>query len=259
MQATPLEYKHRYLIHGIIYALCFAAPWPDYHNGVAGLTHIEVWSFVRNGSTWFRLSDAMTRPLYQHFASAWNTTLVFMIALATAGAGLRVWGASYLGASTVQRGGMVSDRIIADGPYRHVRNPLYLGTILHTVAIAMLMRPDAAVLCVALIVVVQLRLIGREEPYLQQRLGDAYNAYLLEVPRLAPSLRPCTAPGSSRPVWSQGFLCEIYMIGVAVTLAAVGWSNGFSWEASVLRVMQGVLISLGLSVVVRAFIPRAAF
>ena len=259
MQATALEYKHRYLIHGLIYVLCFAAPWPDYHNGVAGLTHIQIWNFVRNGSTWFRVSDAMTRPLYEHFASAWNTTLVVMIAFAAAGAALRVWGAAYLGATTVQRGGMVGERIISDGPYRYVRNPLYLGTILHTLAIAMLMRPDAAVLCVTLIMLVQLRLIGREEPYLRERLGGAYSAYLMEVPRLAPSVRPCTASGQTRPRWQQGFLSEVYMIGVAISLATLGWSNGFSWEASVLHVMQGIVVSLGLSVVARAFIPKATF
>ncbi|AFL90575.1 isoprenylcysteine carboxyl methyltransferase (ICMT) family protein [Terriglobus roseus DSM 18391] len=259
MQATAFEYKHRYLVHGLIYTLCFAAPWPDYHNGAAGMTHIQVWNFVRNGSVWFRLSDALTRPLYQHFASAWNTILVGMILFALAGAALRVWGAAYLGATTVQRGGMVGDRIVADGPYRFVRNPLYLGTILHTIALAMLMRPDAAVLCVLLITLVQLRLIGREEPYLRERLGESYSAYLMEVPRLVPSLRPCTAPGQSHPHWQQGILSEIYIIGVAVTLAAVGWSNGFAWEASVLRVMQGIVISLGLSVMARAFIPKATF
>jgi protein-S-isoprenylcysteine O-methyltransferase Ste14 len=259
MQASAFEYKHRYLVHGVIYTLCFATPWPDYHGAVAGSTHIQIWNFVRNGSAWFRISDALTRPMYQHFAFAWNTVLVVMIAFAALGAALRVWGAAYLGATTVQRGGMVGDHIVADGPYRYVRNPLYLGTILHTIALALLMRPDAAVLCVALITLVQWRLIGREEPYLRERLGEAYSEYRTEVPRLVPALRARTAPARTRPRWQQGFLSEIYMVGVAITLAAVGWSNGFGWEASVLRVMQGIVISLGISVIARAFIPKATF
>jgi protein-S-isoprenylcysteine O-methyltransferase Ste14 len=259
MQATAFEYKHRYLIHGLIYTLCFAAPWPDYRNGIDGLRHVSIWNFIRNESAWFRLSDALTRPMYQHFASAWNTILVVMILFAASGAVLRVWGASYLGATTVQRGSMVGDRIIAEGPYRYVRNPLYLGTIFHTVALALLMRPDAAVLCVVLIVLVQLRLIGREEPYLRERLGAPYAAYLQQVPRLMPSLRPRTATTASHARWQQGMLSEIYMIGVAITLVLVGWSNGFGWEASVLRVMQGIVISLGISVIARAFIPKATF
>jgi hypothetical protein len=49
------------------------------------------------------------------------------------------------------------------------------------------------------------------------------------------------------------------MIGVALTFATVGWSRGFGWEGSILRVMQGIIIALGVSVVARAFIPKATF
>ena len=94
-----------------------------------------------------------------------------MIVFAVAGAALRTWGAAYLGATTVQRGGMVGDRIIADGPYRFVRNPLYLGTVLHTIAVSLLMRPEAGVLCLALITFLQFRLIFREEPIPARSLG----------------------------------------------------------------------------------------
>ena len=255
-QASAFEYKHRYILHGLIYTLCLSAPWPDYHNGFHG---VAVWSFLRNGSTWFRIANNLSQPQYERFAPIWNGTLVVIILFALAGAALRTWGASYLGASTVQRGGMVGDRIIADGPFRFVRNPLYLGTILHTIALAFLMRPEAAVLCVLLITLLQFRLIGREEPYLVERMGENYVAYLNEVPRLVPSLRPCTAAGLLKPNWVQGFLSEAYMIGVAISFAAVGWTNGFGWENATLLVVRGVLISLGVSIMLRAFIPKATF
>ncbi len=256
MQATAFEYRHRYLVHGLIYTLGFAAPWavllpPPYHGAV--------WSFLQNGSTWFLLADRFSRPLYAAFAAGWNAILVVMLVFGAAGAALRTWGAAYLGASTVQRGGMVSDRIVADGPFRFVRNPLYLGTLLHSVSLALLMRPDAAVLTMVLLTVVQLRLIGREEPYLLERQGDSYAEYLARVPRLLPSLRPRTAKGSSRPNWRSGVLSEVYVLGSVLTMAAVGWSRGFAWENSVLHVVQGIVVSLGLSVVARAFIPKATF
>jgi protein-S-isoprenylcysteine O-methyltransferase Ste14 len=255
MQATAFEYKHRYLIHAFIYTLCFAAPWPDYHNGFHG---VALFSFIHNSSLWFRIANNLSHPIYQRFAMYWNSTLLGILLFAFAGALLRTWGAAYLGASTVKRGGMVSERVIADGPYRFVRNPLYLGTILHTVALAFLMRPEAALLCVLLITLLQLRLIGREEPFLIDQQGEAYRAYLEEVPRIVPSLSPVTAPHACRPNWMQGILSEIYMLGVAISFAALGWADGFSWENTVLHVTQGVLISLGLSVVARAFIPKAA-
>lgn len=254
MQATALEYKHRFLIHALIYTLCFAAPWPDYHNGFHGLT---LWSFMRNGSTWFRIANNLSQPQYVRFASYWNGTLVVILLFAFAGALLRTWGASYLGASTVKNGGMEGNRVIADGPFRFVRNPLYLGTILHTIALAFLMRPEAAALCIVLITIVQLRLIGREEPYLMGHLGETYRAYVEEVPRIIPALKPCTASGTNRPDWKQGILSEFYMLGAAVSFAALGWADGFNWENTVPHVIQGILISLGISIVLRAFIPKS--
>ena len=257
MQATAFEYRHRFLIHGIIYTVCFAAPWslllPGMFNGPA-------WGFVENHSVWFALTNQLTKPLYQHFAACWDAILVVMVVFAASGAALRTWGASYLGATTVQRGGMVGDHVIAEGPFRFVRNPLYLGTVLHTIALACLMRPEAAVLCIALITLLQFRLIGREEPYLLERMGSAYAAYTAAVPRFLPSLKPhVAASGTVKPDWRQGILSELYVIGVALTLATVGWSRGFGWENSVVRVMQGIVISLGVSVIARAFIPKATF
>jgi protein-S-isoprenylcysteine O-methyltransferase Ste14 len=256
LQASAFEYRHRYLIHGLIYVLCFAAPWTVWLLPPYGA---PVWGFMQNGSTWFRIANTLSKPLYQNFALDWNSVLIVMILFAAAGAILRTWGAAYLGATTVQRGGMVGDRIVAEGPYRFLRNPLYLGTLLHTIAVAALMRPEASLLCVLLIGLLQFRLIFREEPYLRERLGEPYATYLSQVPRFIPSLRPRTAVGDVRPQWKQGVLSEIYMIGTTITLAAVGWSHGFAWENSVLRVVQGLIISLGISVVARAFIPKATF
>ena len=256
MQATALEYRHRYLLHGLIYTLGFAAPWTMF---LPAPYRAPAWSFVQNHSTWFLIANALSKPSYNAFAAYWNGLLVLLIVCASAGAFLRTWGAAYLGASTVQRGGMVGDRVVADGPYRFLRNPLYLGTLLTSIALAFLMRPEALFLTMLLLTLLQLRLIGREEPYLSERLGQPYLAYLRAVPRMLPALRPRTTAGNYRPDWKQGVLSEVYFIGTAITFALVGWSRGFGWEGSVVRVLQGILISLGLSVMARAFIPKATF
>ncbi|MGI4854077.1 MAG: methyltransferase family protein [Janthinobacterium lividum] len=256
MKATAFEYRHRYLVHGFIYTLGLSAPWSPL---LPVPYRASVWSFVQNNSVWFLLSNALSKPSYLHFAEYWNTLLVVMILFAALGAGFRTWGAAYLGANTVQRGGMIGDRIVADGPFRFVRNPLYLGTLLHSVALAFLMRPEAAVLTLVLLTVVQMRLVGAEEPYLTERLGAPYKAYLAAVPSLIPSLRPIAASNDVKPSWKQGILSEVYMIGTTLTLLTVGWSHGYGWENSVLRVVQGIVISLGASVIARAFIPKAAF
>lgn len=247
LRASSFEYRHRYLVHGVIYTLGLAAPW-----------QLPVWGFLHNGSSWFLLANALAKPTYQYFALSWNLVLGVLIVFATVGAWLRTWGASYLGASTVHRGAMEGDRIVASGPYRYTRNPLYLGTICNTVAVCMLMRPAGAVGALLLIVLVQYRLIGREEPYLEQQMGESYAEYRREVPRLFPSFRSRLPASRVRPRWKQGLLSEVYVCGCAVSFAALGWSLGFAWEGTILHVTQGIVIALGLSVVCRAFISGQA-
>lgn len=248
LRATAFEYKHRFMVHGIIYAIGFAAPW-----------HLPVWSFLRNQSSWFYAANSASQPTFANFAPVWNAVCAVLLLFAASGAALRVWGAAYLGAATVHRGGMVGSQVIANGPYRYVRNPLYLGTLLHSVALAVMMRPEAGVLTLLLLGVVQLRLIGREEPFLLQQRGAAYAAYREKVPRLLPRLRPAVIGSGARPDWRQGLLSEVYMVGVAITFAAVGWTRGYAWDASLLHVMQGIIIALGLSLAARALVtPTAA-
>ena len=244
MQATALEYRFRYLIHGLIYTVGFAAPW-----------HWPPWDFVRNHSTLFVAANALAKPSYLHFALWWNVLVGVALAFAVGSAVLRTWGAAYLGAATVQSGSMVGNRVITDGPFRLCRNPLYFGTLLNALALAMLMRPEAGVITVILIAIVQFRLIGREEPFLRAQLGQPYAEYTARVPRFVPALRPRTGGGGLRPLWWQGVLSEVYVIGTAVAIAVFGWSSGYGWEGSVLHVMQVLLIALGLSFVGQALIP----
>ncbi len=144
---------------------------------------------------------------------------------------------------------MHADTVVADGPYRHLRNPLYLGTWLHTFALAILMPPSGAIFAIMVVGFEQLRLIASEESFLAEKLGAPYLAYKAKVPSLWPSLRPRVPASGNRPNWPNAFLGEIYMWGVVLSFAIMGW------RYNVFPVIQGVLISLGVSLVARAFIP----
>jgi protein-S-isoprenylcysteine O-methyltransferase Ste14 len=109
--------------------------------------------------------------------------------LAAAGAVLRVWGAAYLGYDTVHHGAMQSGAVMADGPYRFVRNPLYLGGWCMMAAMAFLMPPTGALVAMPLLTIFLLRLILGEEAFLTEKIGEPYRAYLERVPRLIPRLR----------------------------------------------------------------------
>ncbi len=243
MKATAVEYRLRFLIHAVIYALGFFAPW-NY------LLHLDARG--PNAHLWGVLAAVLAKygVLGLGIGGAFEGLLVVGIVAAALGAGLRTWGAAYLGSDVVKDGGMHGAGIVADGPYRYVRNPLYLGTFLHTLALALLMPVSGAVFVMVLIGVFQVRLILREEPFLGERLGASYMAYCAKVPRLWPALRARVVGSGQQPAWGQAVLGEVYFWGVAGSFAVAGW-----WYNAWLLI-QCVVVSLGVSLVARAFIKQ---
>ncbi|MBA0088129.1 MAG: hypothetical protein HRJ53_24355 [Acidobacteria bacterium Pan2503] len=61
---------------------------------------------------------------------------------------------------------------MADGPYRHVRNPLYLGTFLMSTGLGFLANRSGFVVLAAGAAIRILRLIGREEAELEKQQGQ---------------------------------------------------------------------------------------
>ena len=249
MSATPFEYRYRYLLHTVLYVLGFVAPWNF-------LIHLD--PAGPNAHTWGMLAANVAQLGVLSFAAAFQALLLVAVGCAFLGAFLRTWGSSYLGADVVESATMhtaereATPGIVEAGPFRYVRNPLYLGTMLHTVALALVMPRSGAIFILLAIPLLQLRLILAEEPFLRAKLGAAYEDYCRRVPRLLPSVRPRTALGALRPRWRQAIVSESYMWGVAVTFAVAGW-----WYNSFL-LLQCVAISWGVSLIVKALLPRRA-
>ena len=75
-------------------------------------------------------------------------------------------------------------RFVAVGPYRWVRNPIYIAALLVVVGEAWLFLSLALLLYAGVLAVgVHLFVIGYEEPTLQRRFGDEYLAYRRHVRR----------------------------------------------------------------------------
>ena len=237
MKVTALEFRLRTLIHGVIYVLGFTAPW-------------DRWLHLDSVRTWQYVAAWVARSGWLSFSAATQAVLAVGILFAFAGAIWRTWASAYLGAPVVYSGSMHGTRMVTGGPYRRTRNPLYLGLMLHTVALGLLMPPSGAVVALVLVVLYDLRLAIGEESFLREKLGEPYREYVRQVPRLFPALRPRLPETSAKPSWGWAFLSEIYMWGVVVSFVALGW------RYNSLLIMQGVLVSLGLSLVVRAFLPK---
>jgi len=237
MKATPLEFRFRFFILAAIYLLGFAAPW-------------NYWLHLDSIRTWQLLAAWPARSSWISFSTATVVVLLLGIVWSLKGAFLRTWGTAYLSPSVVHDQAMHGEGVIAAGPYRYVRNPLYLGNFIHTLALALLMPPSGAIFCILAISLFQLRLIAAEESFLTTKLGESYTEYCTKVPRLIPALTPRAPASSLQPKWPLAFLGEIYMWGVVVTFATLGW------RYNSILLIKGVLISLGLSLIVRAFLPK---
>ena len=244
---SALLFRVRYSLHFVLFLLGFTAPW-NY------LLHLDPRG--PNAHVWGILAANLAMTGALSLLAAFNLLLSVAIALAFAGAALRTWGTAYLGAEVVKDSAMHQATgelggILTDGPFRHLRNPLYVGTFLHTLALALLMPRSGAIFTIVAIGVLQLVLIRGEETFLARTLGAAYHAYTRLVPRLWPRLRAKIAPSNRVPRWRQAFPGEIYFWGVALSYAALGWR----YNADLL--IRCVLVSVGLSIVCRAFVPRA--
>jgi protein-S-isoprenylcysteine O-methyltransferase Ste14 len=237
MKATPLEFRFRFLILAAIYLLGFAAPW-------------NYWLHLDTIRTWQLLAAWPARSGWISFSTATIIVLLIGIVWALKGAFLRTWGTAYLSPSIVQDHAMHGEAVIAAGPYRYVRNPLYLGNLIHTFALALLMPPSGAIFSILAIGIFQLRLIAVEESFLTAKLGAPYLAYCAKVPRLIPALTPRVPASTMQPKWRLAFLGEIYMWGVVVSFAILGW------RYNSILLIKGVLISLGISLIIRAFLPK---
>ena len=232
-----LVFRWRYALHVLIYSAAFAISW----IGPQG-AHAQ--------RVWLALPEAASNYLSQDLHSAILATTGLVIFCAFAGAFLRTWGAAYLGANLVVDSAQSAPTIIVDGPYRFLRNPLYLGTIFHTLAISVLMSWAGAAFAIVGVVGLQTVLISAEERFLLFRWKEPYRAYLCRTPRFLPRLSGPASTHKTKAQWPAALAGEIYMWGVAITFVALG----ANYNATL--ILQGLLVSLGLSIVVRGLLSK---
>ena len=242
-------FRIRYALHLAIYLLGFVAPWNYLVQLDPTGPNAHVWGILAANLAQLGIGS-LAAPIFNPF----NVLLVIAILCAGLGAALRTWGAAYLGSGVVKSSSMhdaeasMADGILKDGPFGYVRNPLYLGTFLHTLAISLLMPRSGAIFVIVTIAALQIWLIYAEEGFLTAKLGEPYRAYCAMVPRLLPSLQRKVAAAGLVPLWSQAIAGEIYFWAVTFSLAAFGWR----YNASLL--IRCVIVSAGLSIVARAFV-----
>jgi hypothetical protein len=95
------------------------------------------------------------------------------------------------------------------GPYAHVRNPLYLGSILIAAGFGVaLMSLPFAIALLAFFLLIYVPVIASEEAFLRDTFLE-FEWYCARVPRLIPRITPARAPDGPRGQ-SGGFSFALY-------------------------------------------------
>jgi len=218
MRATEFEFRHRSVLNLIHFWIAFQAYSIDRVN--------VVWAFVPWNNPH---GDFLARIIFG-----------FGALLVGAAAAIRTWAAAYLRSDVVHDTKLHTETLVADGPYRYVRNPLYLGTFLLSIGLGLLAsRLGFAILAVGAGIRI-LRLIGREEAELEKERGESFREFCRRVPRLLPSLRPRVPASGLKPQWDQAFRGEAFMWGFFITMVAFA----ITLQDRVAEILAGVTLAL---------------
>jgi protein-S-isoprenylcysteine O-methyltransferase Ste14 len=119
-----------------------------------------------------------------------NGVLIWIgAAIVAAGELLRLWAVAHIGAISRTRGDRLGP-LISSGPFRYVRNPLYIGNLLLWIGFTVSAQLLFLLPAIAVLLLVEYHAIVRwEETLLESRLGDAYRHYTDRVPRWLPFSR----------------------------------------------------------------------
>ena len=201
--ASDFEFKYRFWVFGAIFFVAFSSYSVDQQNIGAALVD---WIAKQRGTP----------------AADWQYHVLFAIGalFCMATALVRTWGTAYLNPEVMVDKQLHTSRLVADGPYRYLRNPLYFGNILLGIGFGVMASRVGFVILVLGLIVFDYRLIRREEAHMVASQGESYRAYCAAVPRLIPALRPKLPSGGAKPNWSGGFLGEAFMWVLAASVAA---------------------------------------
>jgi len=211
---TEFEFKFRVWFFALLFCISFLCYSFDKNNAAQTAANWLTNEFPRyDDLTWARIIFSVA------------AALIFIGAL------IRAWGTSYLRSSVMTDSKLHTDRLLADGPFRHVRNPLYFGNILLAFGMGTTMSREGFFVLVIGMYIIVYRLILREESELSESQGESYRAYCAAVPRLLPSIFPRVAAAGNVPHWLDGFLGELmfWLLGISVVVLAVTL-NGLAFE-----------------------------
>lgn len=133
-------------------------------------------------------------------SNVWSLPLGLLIAVC--GELIRLWAVSWAGSETRTTGKVGGTYLVINGPYAHVRNPLYVGNILIYFGLGIMsfaLFPYLQIIALAFFVFQYYEIIKEEEGFLREKFGNDFTEYYKNVPRIFPRLTPYKKEGVEQP------------------------------------------------------------
>lgn len=123
--------------------------------------------------------------------------------------------------------------LTVSGPYAHVRNPLYVGSFLVGLGVTVAgAQPVFVILFLSFYLLVYSRTALDEARLLEERFGDAYQAYASQVPLFVPRPTPWRPEGAA----AASFSSELYRMNKE-------WEAGLGILAGMLFLAARMLVA----------------
>jgi protein-S-isoprenylcysteine O-methyltransferase Ste14 len=141
-----------------------------------------IWLGAAVGLAYFKKPDGGSLLAVRTDAPGWVAGGIVLAGLA-----LHVWSTATLARG--ERQGAAARTPVTDGPFRYVRNPIYIAGLALLLGVGLLYPPWRAMdigLPLLLLLYFHMAVVRVEEPELRRRFGSTYEEYRERVPRWLP-------------------------------------------------------------------------
>ncbi len=139
------------------------------------------------------------RPLFVPHQFTGTVASFLLVLLGLAG---RAWAAGWAGSHT-RRATIEAPHLVTGGPYAHVRNPIYLASIVLGLGmVGLLGDPWMLVPYVGVFIFLYVSIVPAEEEMLTRQFAQEYQRYRENVPRIVPRIQPWQEGSRERFDWS---------------------------------------------------------
>jgi protein-S-isoprenylcysteine O-methyltransferase Ste14 len=158
------------------------------------------------------------RPTIANKPSEWCLKAAGLCLVVT-GLGVRAWAAGFAGRHT-RSSKIEGSELATQGPYAHVRNPIYSGSVILGFGMVLLIGDRRLwAPCALTFLALYFGLIPAEEEFLSLKFRGEYEAYRRHVPRLLPRLSAWATPGVVKTRFDRRAACGECRLGLV--LAAI--------------------------------------